>query len=71
MISMGKIFIVLGFFLILLGIVILVANRFGIHLGKLPGDVYYQKGNTTIYFPIVTCILVSILLTVILWFLRK
>jgi Protein of unknown function (DUF2905) len=40
-------------------------------LGKLPGDIHYSRGNFTFYFPLVTCILVSLLLTLVLWLFRK
>lgn len=36
-------------------------------LGRLPGDVFYSKGNFKLYFPIVTCLLLSLVLTLILW----
>lgn len=59
-------------FLIILGLVILAAGllwpvltRLG--LGRLPGDIVIQRGNFTFYFPIVTCILISVLLSVVLW----
>jgi hypothetical protein len=37
----------------------------------LPGDIHYTRGNTSFYFPIVTCLLLSVLVSVILWLLRK
>jgi len=40
-------------------------------LGRLPGDIHYTKGNFSFYFPVVTCILVSLILTFILWLFRK
>jgi hypothetical protein len=40
-------------------------------LGRLPGDIHYTRGNTSFYFPIVTCLLLSVLVSVILWLLRK
>jgi uncharacterized protein YybS (DUF2232 family) len=40
-------------------------------LGRLPGDIHYSKGNFSFYFPIVTCLLVSLVLTLILWLFRK
>jgi hypothetical protein len=59
-------------FLIGLGLVILVVglawpwlSRFG--LGRLPGDIVIQRGGTTFYFPIVTCLLISIALSVLYW----
>jgi len=42
-----------------------------IHIGRLPGDIIVKKGNTTVYFPIVTSILVSIILSAIFYFLGK
>jgi membrane protein implicated in regulation of membrane protease activity len=63
-------------FLILLGLVIVAAGlawpaltRLG--LGRLPGDVVFQRGNFTFYFPIVTCILVSVLASVLLWLFNR
>ena len=40
-------------------------------LGKLPGDIHFTKGNLSLYFPIITCIVVSLILTFILWLFRK
>jgi len=63
--SLGKILISIGVFLAVVGLVIWLGGKF-FNIGKLPGDIYYQKGNFTIYFPVVTCIIISIILTVIL-----
>jgi len=41
------------------------------HLGKLPGDILVKKGNTTFYFPIVTCIIISIVLSLIFHFIGR
>jgi len=71
MTSIGKLVIMIGFGIVLLGVLIILFDRLGIHLGKLPGDIIYRKGNTTFYFPIVTSILLSILLSLILWLFRK
>jgi len=40
-------------------------------LGRLPGDINYTKGDFSVHFPVVTCLLVSVVLTVVLWLLRK
>jgi len=40
-------------------------------LGKLPGDIFVQKGNATFAFPIVTCLVVSLVLTLVMWLLRR
>ncbi len=39
--------------------------------GRLPGDIHYSRGNFTFYFPILTCLLVSVVLTLLLWLFRK
>ncbi len=67
----------LGKFLVLAGVVIAVAGAllwsgFGRGwLGRLPGDVHFTKGNVSFYLPIVTCVLLSILLSVVMWLIRK
>jgi hypothetical protein len=63
----------LGKLLMVLGVVIFIAGflvQF-LHLGKLPGDIVIKKGNTTFYFPVVTSIVVSILLTLIFYFIGR
>ncbi len=40
-------------------------------LGRLPGDIHYSKGNFSFHFPIVTCLLISLVLTFILWLFRR
>ena len=67
----------LGKFLVIAGVVLVVAGVLlwsGVGkgwLGRLPGDIHYAKGNFSFHFPIVTCLLVSALLTFILWLFRK
>lgn len=69
--SFGKLFIFVGILMLALGLLILLGGKF-LNLGRLPGDIFFQKGNVTFYFPIVTSILVSILLTILLnLFLRR
>ena len=40
-------------------------------LGRLPGDIHYQRGNFSVSFPLVTCLLVSLILTVVMWLFRR
>ena len=67
----------LGKFLVIIGLLIAAAGAmlwsgFGKGwLGHLPGDIRYTRGNFSFYFPIVTCVLVSLLLTLIFWLFRK
>ncbi|MFA4884986.1 MAG: DUF2905 domain-containing protein [Desulfotomaculaceae bacterium] len=68
--AIGRIFLFLGAFLVLLGgVMVLGGKLFG--LGRLPGDIFIQKGNFSFYFPLVTCIILSILLTIILNLIRR
>jgi hypothetical protein len=67
----------LGKFLVLLGLLIaavgvIMWTGFGKNwLGRLPGDIHYSRGNFTFSFPIVTCILISVVLSLLLWLFRK
>jgi uncharacterized membrane protein len=63
--SIGKMLIAIGFLLILTGVILLVFDKVGF-LGKLPGDIQVQKKSFEFHFPIVTCIVVSILLSLLL-----
>jgi len=66
----GKILVVLGLVLAAVG-ALLWSGLGRSWLGRLPGDIHYTKGNFSFYFPIVTCLLLSALLTLIFWLLRK
>lgn len=67
--DLGKALLAVGGFIIVVGVVVLLAGRFNLPLGRLPGDISWRSksGNTSFYFPVVTCIVVSILLSLILW----
>jgi len=68
--SIGKILIILGAVIILIGIVVLYANRIP-YIGRLPGDIYIKRDNFVFYFPLTTCILISIIIYIILKVLGK
>ena len=67
---LGKILILFGAVLIVFGLLFTVGGKFP-WLGKLPGDIYIQKKGVTIFFPITTSILISIILSVIVVLLRR
>ena len=68
--EMGKMLFVLGVVVALVGL--LFWTGFGRNwFGRLPGDIHYSRGNFTFSFPLVTCILVSLLLTFLPWLFRK
>jgi hypothetical protein len=61
---LGRILIVVGFGIVALGLLVMLAAKLGLPgLGRLPGDLVWRGKNSAVYFPIVTCILLSILLT--------
>jgi hypothetical protein len=68
--ELGKLLVVLGLVLVVVGAVLWKTGGLG-GLGRLPGDLFVQKGSTTFAFPIVTCLIVSAVLTLVLWLLRK
>ncbi len=65
MAELAKLLIVVGVILVLAGVIFLALGRLPL-LGRLPGDLLFRRGNVSFYFPIVTCILVSIALTALL-----
>jgi hypothetical protein len=67
MTDLGKLLLVLGGVIFLLGAALLLAGRFNLPLGRLPGDIAYRGKNTAFYFPITTCILVSVVLSLVFW----
>ena len=65
--EMGKLLLVLGGTLVLVGLLLTLGTRLPFRLGRLPGDIVWQGKNTTFYFPIVTCIALSVALSLIFW----
>ena len=66
----GKLLIFFGLIISATGIIILLAGKIP-WIGRLPGDLYIQRRNFAFYFPITTSIIVSIILTLIIWFISK
>ena len=69
-INVGKILIALGVLIALAGIVLVLVGRVP-WIGRLPGDIHFQRGNFTFYFPLATSLLLSVVLTLILYFLGR
>lgn len=68
--SIGKLLIISGLILAAAGLLLLFSDKIP-WLGRLPGDITVKRDNFTFYFPLATCILISIILSLILWFFRK
>jgi dipeptide/tripeptide permease len=66
MVTLGKNLILLGAVIIAVGMIILAAPKIP-YLGKLPGDIHIKKGNFEFYFPLATSIVVSVIISGILW----
>jgi hypothetical protein len=65
--DLGRTLIFLGLLLVIVGAVILGFNRFNLPLGRLPGDFNWRGRGWSVSFPLATSILISVLLTVLLW----
>lgn len=68
--DMGKLLVVIGVVVTLIGVAMWTGVGRG-WLGRLPGDIHYSRDNFSFHFPIVTCLLFSVVLTLIMWLLRK
>ena len=66
---MAKLFILTGIVLLLVGLIIFAAERFG--LGRLPGDIVIEREGFTLYLPLATSLVVSLGLTLVLWLLSR
>ena len=67
MAEMGRILVALGVALVVIGGIVMRLGRTGMPLGRLPGDFLYRGKNTTLYFPLASSILISIVLSIVLF----
>jgi len=68
--DLGKFLVIVGLLIAAIGVLLWSGVGKG-WLGRLPGDINYTKGNVSFHFPIVTCLIVSLVLTLLLWLFRK
>ena len=71
MAELGKAILGLGVLLVIVGAALLLASRFGLPLGRLPGDLTYRGKNVSVFFPLGTSILLSVALSVILFLISR
>lgn len=69
--GLGRLLIVVGIVLVVIGLAMTWGGRLPIRLGRLPGDVAIHGKNSSFYFPITTCILLSVVLSLVMWLLRR
>jgi hypothetical protein len=68
--DLGKALIILGMAIAAIGAVLVIAGKLP-WLGRLPGDIYFRKEHFTFYFPLTTCIIISAVISLLLWLLRR
>jgi hypothetical protein len=71
MMELGKMLLAAGLILCAVGGLLWLAGHWNLPFGRLPGDIKIERPNFKFYFPITTCLLVSIVVTLIVWLLRK
>ena len=70
--TLGRLLIVLGLLIVVIGVGLVLTSKFtGLRIGRLPGDIYFERGNWKFYFPLATSILLSLLLSLALWFFNR
>jgi hypothetical protein len=69
--TLGRMLIVLGLLVAALGVVVSLAEKLPIRLGRLPGDIVVRGKHSVFYFPLVTCVLISAVLSLILWLINR
>jgi hypothetical protein len=71
MAEMGRWLVVLGIALVVIGGIVMLLGRTGVPLGRLPGDIVYRGRNTTFYFPLATSILISVVLSIVIFLIGR
>lgn len=63
----GKALVAMGALIVVIGVALLLAGKLNLPLGRLPGDIAWRSksGNTSVYFPVVTCLVISVLISLI------
>ena len=67
----GRMLITLGLILVVAGVILTFAGRLPFRLGRLPGDIHFQGKNSSFYFPVATCLLLSLLFSLVMWIFRR
>jgi hypothetical protein len=68
---MGRVLVIFGIALVVIGGIVMLLGRTGLPLGRLPGDILYRGKNTTFYFPLATSIVISVVLSVVLFLIGR
>ncbi len=68
---MGRTLILIGIVLVVLGLLVTLGERLPVRFGRLPGDIVIRGKNGAFYFPVVTCLLLSLVLSLVMWLLGR
>jgi hypothetical protein len=71
MVEMGRMLVTLGIALVVIGGIVMLLGRTGLPIGRLPGDILYRGKNSTFYFPLASSILISVVLSVVLFLIGR
>ncbi len=69
--GLGRTLIMVGGAILILGIVLALGDRLPVRFGKLPGDLVWREKNSVFYFPVVTCLLLSIIVSLAMWLVNR
>lgn len=69
--DLGRMLVFLGGLLLILGLVLILAGKVNLPIGRLPGDIVYRGKNTTFYFPLATSIVLSVILSLVLYVVNR
>ncbi len=71
MVELGRLLLLVGGVIVVIGLALLFAGRLHLPLGHLPGDIVYRGKNTVFYFPLATSIILSVVLTLVFWLISR
>jgi preprotein translocase subunit SecY len=69
--DLGRMLVFVGGLLLVIGLIFMFAGKVNLPIGRLPGDIVYRGKNTTFYFPLMTSILLSVILSLVLYFVNR
>jgi hypothetical protein len=69
--DLGRTLVMIGGLLLVLGLLVILAGKASLQIGRLPGDIVFRGKNATFYFPLMTSIVLSVILTLVLWIVNR
>ena len=69
--DLGRMLVFIGGLLLVFGLILILAGKINLPIGRLPGDIVYRGKHTTFYFPLMTSIILSIILSLVLYFVNR